>query len=82
MAQMQPGQGRKVDGMSNVTYDLVTVLSNCGQAVEALDDYIDDAKRAQDSNVQQLFEKIRQDAVDNCQRTQRAIENLAKQGKF
>ncbi|HVC34096.1 MAG TPA: hypothetical protein VNL16_11350 [Chloroflexota bacterium] len=82
MAQMQPTAGGKVEALSNVTYDLVTVLSNCGEAVDALDDYIDDARRENDSDVVQLFEKIRQDEINHCNMAKGLIENLVKQGKF
>src|SRR5581483_12193370 len=59
MAQMQPIGGGKVEPMSNVVYDLATVLSNCGEAVDALDQYIDDAKSANDQDALKLFEQLR-----------------------
>lgn len=82
MAQMQPSQGGKMEAISDVTYDLVTTLSSCGEAVDSLDEYIDDAKRANDQDVVQLFERIRQDEARHCKELRSLIENLAKQGKF
>ena len=82
MAQMQPIGGGKVEPMSDVVYDLTTVLSNCGEAVEALNQYIEDAKKANDRDAEQLFEKIREDEVRHCDLTRNLISNLVKQGKF
>lgn len=81
MAQMQPGGG-KVEAMSDVVYDVVTVLSNCGEAVDILDTYIDDAKRNNDQDALQLFEKIREDEMRHCDLAKDLICNFVKQGKF
>lgn len=82
MAQMQPSGGGKIEPMKNVVYDLVTVLANCGEAVDALDDYIDDAKRANDRDVTQLFEQIRQDEIRHCDLAKNLISKLVQEGKF
>ena len=81
MAQMQP-IGSTSEPMKDVSYDLVTILSNCGEAVDALDQYIDDAKRENDQNVLHLFEQIRQDEIRHCDMTKNLISELVKQGKF
>ena len=82
MAQNQPVGAQRPEPMSDVTYDVVTVLSNCAEAVDALDEYIDDAKKSNDRDILNLFEKIRQDEVRHCQMAKNLIDNLVKQGKF
>ncbi len=82
MAQMQPTPGGKIEAMSNVVYDLVTVLSNCGEAVDALDQYIEDARRENDTDALRVFEQIRDDEIRHCEMTRNVISNLAKQGKL
>ncbi|MGH7862356.1 MAG: hypothetical protein ACREOS_08970 [Candidatus Dormibacteraceae bacterium] len=81
MSQMQPAGG-KVEAMSDVVYDIVTVLSNCGEAVDILDTYIDDAKQGNDQDALRLFEKIREDEEHHCDMARDLICNLVKQGKF
>lgn len=82
MAQQQPSGASKLEPMSDITYDIVTVLSNCAEAVDALDEYVDDAKRANDRDVLNLFEEIRKDEMRHCDLARNLINNLVKQGKF
>ncbi|HLH72834.1 MAG TPA: hypothetical protein VKX96_06095 [Chloroflexota bacterium] len=82
MAQMQPMTSGKLEPVSNVTYDLVTVLSNVGEAVDALDTYIEDAKKANDRDAQQVFEQIRADEMRHGELLRNTICNQIKQGKF
>ncbi len=82
MAQMQPISGGKIEPMSDVVYDLATVLSNCGEAVDALNKYIDDAKSANDQDALRLFEQLRDDEIRHCDMTRSLIGKLAKQGAF
>ena len=82
MTEMQPMSGGKIEGLDDVTYDLVTVLANCGEAIDALNDYIEDAKRENSPNVQQAFEQIRNDELRHCEMLRNVISDQAKQGKF
>ena len=82
MAQMQPMSGGKVEGLTDVSYDLVTVLANCAEAIDALDEYIDDAKRENIPNVLQAFEEIRNNELRHCDMLRTLISDQAKQGKF
>ncbi|HUX87412.1 MAG TPA: hypothetical protein VMW65_10450 [Chloroflexota bacterium] len=82
MAQNQPTGTERVEAMSDVTYDIVTVLSNCAEAVDALDEYIDDAKKSNDRDALNLFENLRQDEIRHCDMTKNLIDNLVRQGKF
>ncbi len=82
MAQNQPISSGRLEPMSDVTYDLVTVLSNCAEAVDVLDEYIDAAKKSNERDVLNLFEQIRQDEIRHCEMTKHLINNLVKTGKF
>jgi rubrerythrin len=79
---MGGGQGQSDTGLSDLAYDVVTLLSECGQAAEAMNDYIDDAREANDQQVAQLFEQIRQDYIRHAEMLRQAVNQLVKQGKF
>lgn len=82
MAQQHPMIDGKLEGMSNVTYDVTTVLSNTGEAVDALDSYIEDAKKENDPEAQRIFEQIRDDEIRHCDLLRDLIRDQVKQGKF
>jgi hypothetical protein len=82
MANMQPMGRDQSNGLSDVTYDLVTVLANCGEAIQALDEYIQDAKRDSNPSVQQVFQQIRDNELRHCEILRGVIADQAKQGKF
>jgi len=81
MAQMQPRSGQS-QPMSDLMYDLVTELSNCGQAVTVLDEYIEDARSENAPEVQRLFEQIREDEMRHCQMLRDCMRNMVQQGKI
>ncbi len=82
MAQQHPMISGKLEPMSNVTYDLVTELSSCGQAVDALDTYIEDAQKANNPDVTRLFEQIREDEIRHCDMLRDLISKQVKLGSF
>jgi hypothetical protein len=79
---MQPATGARPGPISDVTYDLVTELSRCADAVETLDIYIDDCKREGKSDIQPLFQQLRDDEKRHCDMLRDAIKNQVQQGKF
>jgi len=81
MAQNQPSSGGQ-QPMSDVLFDLVTIMSNCGEAVEALDEYIDDAQQENNREVLTLFQQIREDELRHCEMARSCLGNLVRQGKF
>lgn len=82
MAQMQPNAGGKVKGLNDLSYDLVTTLANCSEGIEVLDTYIEDAKLANSTDVQQAFELIRSDELRHCEMLRNLISGRATQGMF
>lgn len=81
MAQ-QLGTGGKIEAMSDVTYDVVTELSNSGKAVDTLDTYIEDAKKANDTDALKAFEQIRQDEIRHADMLRNLICSQVNQGKL
>ena len=82
MAQPHPWIDGKLEGMSNLTFDLVTTLSNPAEAINAIDTHIDDAKQANDRDALQTFSQIRGDLIRHCDMLRQLITTQAKQGKF
>ncbi len=74
--------GSQTQPLSNLTYDLVTVMHHCGEAVEALGKYIADARKENDPDAANLLEQIRQDASRHCDLTRDVLDKRVKQGKF
>ena len=53
-------RSERVTGVSNVAYDLMTVLSNKLEGVAAIEEYKLDADAANDADVRAAFERIEQ----------------------
>lgn len=51
-------EAEKYTGISNVTFDLMSVLTNTLEAIPALEHYKADARQAGDTEVLSLFEEI------------------------
>src|SRR6185312_3505204 len=58
VAQQHPTINGKLEGMSNVSYDLVAALSGTGDVIDTIDTYIEDANQANDREVVQAFDQI------------------------
>jgi hypothetical protein len=85
VAQMQPESSRqtgKKEALSDVTYDIVTELSRCADAVDVLDEYIDDAREANDQQVVKIFEQLREDNVRACDMLRDLVKREVQQGKI
>jgi hypothetical protein len=53
-------RSERVTGVSNVAYDLMTVLTNKLEGVAAMEEYKLDAEAANDAEVRAAFERIEQ----------------------
>lgn len=70
-------QADRVSGVSNVAYDLVTILENKLKGVAAMEEYKQDATRAGDDAVRQLLEELeRREAEDIAQIKPLLMERL------
>jgi predicted ribosome quality control (RQC) complex YloA/Tae2 family protein len=68
--QQETRSGQKHFAIDNLTYDLMTVISEKSKGLEAFDQYLQDAQSNQ--QVSQLFQQIRQ-------QDQQAIQQLMQQ---
>jgi len=88
MAQNQPAKERLPEGsqfeypIKNTLYDLVTVMSHCGKSIEALDEYLMDARASNEREIVDLFEKIRESEASNCRMAKDLLDRMVKAGKF
>jgi len=82
MAQLQPERQGKLEAISNLTYDLATLLANCGDAVDSLDEYIDDAKCCNEQDAVRVFQQMRDDETKHCDMVKRLIESHVRNGNF
>ena len=87
MAQPQHAKEHLADGaefeypIKNTLYDLVTVMSHCGKSIEVLDEYLKDARAANDHEVVDLFEKIRDSEINNCRMSKDLLDRMVKAGE-
>ena len=68
--------------VSNLTYDLVTVLQNKMEALSAYEHYLRDAQQSGDSQCQELFSQIQRDDEQHVKALEACISQLAQAGKF
>lgn len=68
--------------MSNLSYDVLSVLHNKLEAVAVYPQYIEDARRAEDEKFRQLLEEIKRDDDRHVERLRGELERLVKEGKF
>lgn len=82
MAQLQPNRQGRPEAIRDLTFDLANLLATCGDTVDALDDYIADAKSANDPNLEQAFQQLRNAEAKHCEMVRQLIENQVKTNKF
>ncbi len=58
----------QVTGVSNVAYDLMSVLQNTLEGIAALEVYKEDARNAGDQEAQNLFEQLEQRLTGDVER--------------
>ncbi|HEV8338564.1 MAG TPA: hypothetical protein VGR25_02770 [bacterium] len=68
--------------MSNLSYDVLTVLHNKLEAVSIYDRYIQDSQQAGDEKCRSLFEDIKREDDRHIERLRGELERLVKEGKF
>jgi|GEM_PF-3446306 len=88
MAQHTPSNQRGAEDsefkypIKNTLYDLVTVMSHCGKSIEVLDEYLQDARKTNETEIVDLFERIRDSEVNNCRMSKDLLDRMVKSGKF
>jgi len=68
--------------LSNLNYDLLTVLQNKLKAVAAYEIYLADCQQAGESECQALVADLKRDDERHIERLRAELERLVKAGKF
>jgi bacterioferritin (cytochrome b1) len=68
--------------LSNLNYDLVTVLQNKLEAVAAYDAYLRDCQQSGDEECQKLVADLKRDDEQHIERLRKELERIVKADKF
>lgn len=68
--------------LSNLEYDLLTVLQNKAEAVKAYDTYIKDAQEMQSQPCVELFQKLMQQDMEVVQEIRHHLQQVMQNGKM
>ncbi len=66
-------QAERATGVSNVAYNLMSVLQNTLEAISALEMYRQDAEEAGDQEVLQLFDELQQRLQGDVERLRQLL---------
>ncbi|MGE5655803.1 MAG: hypothetical protein ACM37W_04240 [Actinomycetota bacterium] len=73
------GSGQAI---SNLEYDLVTVLHNKSEAVKAYESYIQDAQQSGSQPCAELFQKLMQSDLEQAQEIRQHLQQVLQTGKM
>ena len=68
--------------ISNLEYDLLTALHNKAEAVNAYDQYIQDAQQMNSQPCVQLFEKLKQQDLETSQEIRHHLMQVMQHGRM
>lgn len=68
--------------MTNLNYDLLTVLQNKLEAVAAYEQYIKDCQQSGDTECQELVAELKRDDERHIEKLRGEVERMVKEGKF
>lgn len=68
--------------ISNLEYDLLTVLQNKSEALKAYDTYIQDAQQIGSQPCVQLFQKLQQTEMEQAQEIRHHLQEVMQKGKM
>ncbi|NEQ24010.1 MAG: hypothetical protein F6K28_33745 [Microcoleus sp. SIO2G3] len=68
--------------ISNLEYDLLTVLQNKAEALQAYDKYIQDAQSIGSQPCVELFRKLQQDDMQHAQELRQHLQEVMQKGKM
>ena len=68
--------------MSNLEYDLLTVLQNKAEAVKAYDTYINDAQSMDSQRCVELLQKLKQQDMQQVQEIRHHLQEVMQKGKM
>lgn len=68
--------------LSNLNYDLLTVLQNKLEAVAAYEVYLKDCQKSGNTECQQLVSELKRDDERHIERLRAELERIVRDGKF
>lgn len=68
--------------LSNLEYDLLTVLHNKAEAVKAYETYIKDAQEMDSQPCVELFQKLLQHDMEQAQEIRHHLQEVMQKGKM
>ncbi|KAM3090329.1 hypothetical protein ACKFKG_29885 [Phormidesmis sp. 146-35] len=68
--------------LSNLEYDLLTVLQNKAEAVKAYDTYIQDAQSMNSQPCVELFQKLKEEDMQKAQEIRHHLQQVMQNGKM
>lgn len=68
--------------ISNLEYDLITVLQNKSEAIKAYESYIKDAQETGSQPCVELFQKLQQSDSEQAQEIRRHLQEVMQKGKM
>jgi ferritin-like metal-binding protein YciE len=68
--------------ISNLEYDLLTVLHNKAEALQAYDKYIQDAQSIGSQPCVELFQKLQQQESQQAQEIRQHLQEVMQKGKM
>lgn len=68
--------------LSNLNYDLLTVLQNKLEAVAAYEVYLKDCQKSGNKECQQLVAELKRDDERHIERLRGELERIVREGKF
>jgi ferritin-like metal-binding protein YciE len=72
----------KNQAVSNLEYDLLTILKNKVEAVQAYDIYLQDAQQAGSQPCAELIGKLQQQEIQNAQEVRQHLQEVMQKGKM
>ncbi|MBC8120961.1 MAG: hypothetical protein H7Y22_03870 [Gemmatimonadaceae bacterium] len=71
-----------VSAISDLEYDLLTVLHNKAEALKAYESYIKDAQQMNSQPCVELFQKLQQQEMQQAQEVRHHLQQVMEKGKM
>ncbi len=68
--------------ISDLEFDLVTVLKDKSEALQAYDQYIEDARQLGSQPCAELFQKLQQEDMRHAEEVRRHLKEVMEKGKM
>ena len=68
--------------ISNLEYDLLTVLQNKAEALQAYERYIEDAQSTGSQPCVELFQKLQEQEMQQAQEVRQHLQEVMQKGKM